>query len=257
MLRKNIFVFSLNLIRSIIMYISWIIFQPLFMLLAYPLTFLPTSIRYDNRVYFFITGWMARFFIWPTFLKFHFTGLENLPSYPAQPAIIIANHTSAIDIAIIDMLLNTYPHVWMVKESYGKMPIFGRLVRAMHIIVHRESPRKAVQALINAITRVQGHTRHLVIFPEGTRQASGKLSEFKEGFAITAEKLRRPIIPIALAGLHEAFPKGRIVCHSFKHQISVHIGKPFFMDEGESRQEFINRIHAWYEQTLDKSGLSE
>ena len=226
------------------------------MLLAYPFTFLPTSIRYDNRIYFFITGWMARFFVWPTFLKLHYTGLENLPAYPEQPAIIIANHTSAIDIAVIDMLLNTYPHVWMVKEEYGKMPIFGRLVRAMHVVVHRESPRKAVQALINAIARVQDHSRHLVIFPEGTRQANGKLSEFKEGFALTAEKLRRPIIPIALAGLHEAFPKGRIICHSFNHQIAVHIGKPFFMNEGESRQEFINRIHSWFQVTLDNSRTS-
>lgn len=246
----------INILRTLIMYLAWIIFQPIFMLLAYPFTFLPTSIRYDNRIYFFITGWMARFFVWPTFLKLHYTGLENLPSYPEQPAIIIANHTSAIDIAVIDMLLNTYPHVWMVKEEYGKMPIFGRLVRAMHIVVQRESPRKAVQALINAIARVQDHARHLVIFPEGTRQADGKLAEFKEGFALTAEKLQRPIIPIALAGLHEAFPKGRIICHSFNHQIAIHIGKPFFMNEGESRQEFINRIHAWFQVTLDNSRTS-
>lgn len=246
----------INVLRALVMYPVWSIFMPLFTLLAYPLTFLPQSIRYDNRVYFFITSMISRSFVWPTFLKIQYRGLENLPHYPTQPAIIVANHTSAIDIPLIDMLIGTYPHVWMSKELYGKIPLFGRLVRVMHILVHRHNPRKAIQALINALARVQGHARHLIIFPEGTRHADGTLGEFKEGFAIAAEKLQRPIIPIAINNLHKALPKGSIICHSVNNPISVHIGTPMFMHAEESRQDFIQRVHTWFQVTLDNSRTS-
>ena len=250
MLNKKSFIFLLNLLRSIAMYISWIIFQPMFTLLAYPLTFLPEKIRYDNRLYFFITKYMATMVIRPSFLTINIYGRENLPAYPEQPSIFIANHTSAFDIPLLDMLLGSYPHVWMSKEFYGKVPFFGRLVRVMHVVVQRDNPRKALQALIQAIDRVQGHSRHLLIFPEGTRHADGKLHEFHQGFAIAAEKLLYPVIPIAVSGFHTAFPKGSFICQSVGNPITIHIGKPLTMSPGESRQEFTQRVHAWYEQTL-------
>lgn len=257
MLNNTGLVLIINILRSMVMYTTWIILQPLFTLLAYPLTFLPEKMRYDNRLYFFITQYMATMFIKPSFLTLNIYGQENLPVYPEQPSVFIANHTSAFDIPLLDMLLGSYPHVWMSKELYGKVPLFGRLVRIMHIIVQRDNPRKALQALIQAIDRVQGHPRHLLIFPEGTRHADGKLHEFHQGFAIAAERLQRPVVPIAVSGFHKAFPKGSLICQSVGNPITIHIGKPLTINSGESRQEFTQRVHAWYEQVLDKSGMSE
>lgn len=242
--------YTINFLRSFIAYPLWFIFLPILALIAYPLTFLPKKNRYDNLFYFAITGFMARLFIWTTFLKIRYINKGDLPRYPEQPAIFVANHTSAIDIPLIDSLLSNYPHVWISKDLYGKIPIFGRLVRAMHITINRESPRKAIQALINAIDRVNQKSRHMIIFPEGTRNSDGVLGSFKEGFAIAAEKLNRPVIPVAIKNLHKAFPKGSIICQSFNNQIEVVIGKPMFIKEDESRADFINRVQDWFTITL-------
>lgn len=254
--KSNFFRTLQNLLRTLCMYLSWIIVQPFFLILLYPLTFLPKSIRYDNRLYFFLTNLMAKLFIWPAALDIHYSGLENISHHKSHPAIFIANHTSALDIPLIEALLGSFPRVWICKEEYKKIPLFGRLVSIMHVTVQRESPRKALQALLTAIARVQEKNRHLVIFPEGTRHSSGKLGDFKEGFAIAAEKLNRPIIPIACYGLYKVFPKGSIMCHSFNNPVYVHIGQPMSLKPNESRQEFVTRVHEWFQETLDNSRTS-
>ena len=48
--------------------------------------------------------------MWATFLPIHVEGKENLIE---QPAIIIANHQSSLDIPVIGALFDHHPHVWL------------------------------------------------------------------------------------------------------------------------------------------------
>jgi len=49
----------------------------------------------------------------------------------------------------------------------------------------------------------------LTLFPEGERSPDGAPRRFKKGAAVTALQTRVPIVPVALHGLFEIWPRGR------------------------------------------------
>ncbi|MBW1889305.1 MAG: 1-acyl-sn-glycerol-3-phosphate acyltransferase [Deltaproteobacteria bacterium] len=54
-------------------------------------------------------------------------------------------------------------------------------------------------------------------FPEGTRSRDGRLKQFKLGAFILAQKMRAPILPIAINGSKNALPKNSINFHGRHH----------------------------------------
>jgi 1-acyl-sn-glycerol-3-phosphate acyltransferase len=52
------------------------------------------------------------------------------------------------------------------------------------------------------------HNLVLTLFPEGERSPDGTPRRFKKGAAITALQMRVPIVPVALHGLFEIWPRG-------------------------------------------------
>ena len=50
--------------------------------------------------------------------------------------------------------------------------------------------------------------RVLVLFPEGERSIDGPPKTFKKGAAILAIHTQCPVVPVALEGFHEAWPRG-------------------------------------------------
>lgn len=245
--------FIMTLIKTMIMYLSWVVALLFFTLVSLPLVFLPKKWRYDNRLYFFLMNTLSRIMVKTSFVKIVIQGKQHLPTYPSSPSLIIANHTSALDIPLVDLLLGTYPHIWVSKDSYGKIPLFGRLMKNMHILVPRHNPKKAVAALAKAIKQAGEGNRHLIMFPEGTRHTDGAIHSFHQGFVVAAQKLNRPVIPIALVGLHEIFPRKSLLCFSSKRTVHVVIGKPMTMNTQESREDFIQRVQSWFEHQIEKT----
>jgi 1-acyl-sn-glycerol-3-phosphate acyltransferase len=54
---------------------------------------------------------------------------------------------------------------------------------------------------------------NLVIFPEGTRSTSRKMSKFRHGVSILATEFDVPVVPIYLTGLNKLRPKGSREIH--------------------------------------------
>ena len=50
--------------------------------------------------------------------------------------------------------------------------------------------------------------RVLVLFPEGERSIDGTPKTFKKGAAILAIHTQCPVVPVALEGFYEAWPRG-------------------------------------------------
>jgi 1-acyl-sn-glycerol-3-phosphate acyltransferase len=88
-------------------------------------------------------------------------------------------------------------------------------------------PRLAVAAIVvNALPFARrNHIRHsldlcrqllanpgniLILFPEGTRTATGQIGEFKPGIGLLAAGTNIPIVPCHLHGAFEAWPKGKL-----------------------------------------------
>ena len=53
------------------------------------------------------------------------------------------------------------------------------------------------------------HGRVLILYPEGERSIDGTPKIFKKGAAILSIHLQVPIVPVAIEGFHEAWPRGK------------------------------------------------
>ena len=53
------------------------------------------------------------------------------------------------------------------------------------------------------------HGRILILNPEGERSIDGTPRIFKKGAAILSAHLQVPIVPVAIEGFHDAWPRGK------------------------------------------------
>jgi long-chain acyl-CoA synthetase len=70
----------------------------------------------------------------------------------------------------------------------------------------------------------------VMIFPEGTRSADGKLQRFRDGIGLLAQESGVPVLPVALIGLGEMRSEGRRWFRSGR--LEVRVGKAIPVDEG-------------------------
>ena len=118
---------------------------------------------------------------------------------PGQSYLFAANHRSAFDIPV---LLSKLPiqFRWLAKDNLFKIPLFGwAMKRTGYIPINRSHPKQAYQSLLMAAKKVNEGTS-VVIFPEGTRQETDHLGEFKKGGFVLALKSKKPIVPIGIQG---------------------------------------------------------
>ena len=132
------------------------------------------------------------------------SGLENIDRHKTY--IVVANHQSLADIVV--MYKTRMQFKWVAKENLFKVPFIGWcLSLTKHIKLSRGNfgsikkiYREAAYWLRNGMS--------VVFFPEGTRSATGKISEFQNGAFKLAIREGKPILPIAISGTKEAIPKG-------------------------------------------------
>jgi 1-acyl-sn-glycerol-3-phosphate acyltransferase len=131
-------------------------------------------------------------------------GIENLPK--SGTTLFVANHQSYMDIPVMLSVLER-PVGFVAKEEIGKIPFFDQwIVHMKCVLIARGDTRKALTAILQAAKLLQqGHS--LVLYPEGTRSADGKLGEFKAGSLKAAQKGKAAIVPIAIDGARDIMPR--------------------------------------------------
>ncbi len=133
------------------------------------------------------------------------TGKEYLD--PSGRYIVIANHSSHLDIPILMALFPVTLH-FMAKKELFRIPFFGWGIRAMgHIAVDRSNPRNARKAISKAVEQMRTHNISVVLFPEGTRTTTGRIGEFKQASLALAVEAGMPVLPVLLSGSYDALPK--------------------------------------------------
>ena len=132
-------------------------------------------------------------------------GREHL----AQPAVIVANHRSAMEAIIIPAVLP--PKVRYVgKKEVGRVPFFGWVLRATgQILIDRSNPEAAI-ASIEASLASMPKGLSVFIFPEGTRSVDGTLGPFKKGAFHIAMRLGIPMVTMAIEGAQHLLPKAAL-----------------------------------------------
>lgn len=172
-------------------------------------------------------------------LRYRVEGLERLP---LGPCVILAKHQSAWETLAFGAIFP--PHTHVLKRELLFIPLFGWALALLRpIALDRGSPRRALEQLL-----VQGQARlHagqcVLIFPEGTRTASGTGTRFKVGGAALAVRSRVPVVPVA----HNAgsfWPRRSFVKRA--GTIAVRVGPP--IETAGRTPEAVNRAaESWIE----------
>jgi 1-acyl-sn-glycerol-3-phosphate acyltransferase len=142
--------------------------------------------------------------------RFHLKveGLDKLPKTGAY--ILSSNHQSYLDPLILASVLP--PDVFCRAFAVGTSDIFGqgfmrRLARSIKVVVL--DPDANLVPAMRAGAFGLRHGGVLILYPEGERSIDGKPRIFKKGAAILSIHLQVPIVPIAIEGFYEAWPRNR------------------------------------------------
>lgn len=149
------------------------------------------------------------------------TGAENL--LKDAPQILASNHQGAFDILALQAFI-PIQFRWVAKKSLFKIPIVGwSMSLAGYIGIERERASSAYKSIEAAAEKVKNGTS-VLIFPEGTRSATGELLPFKRGSFLLAVKSGVPVVPISIQGAKGIMKRGSVLIS--KGRIKVVVGKP-------------------------------
>jgi 1-acyl-sn-glycerol-3-phosphate acyltransferase len=152
-----------------------------------------------NIVYLTVRG----FFIAVAKILFRFEthGSEYIPA--SGSAIIASNHASYLDPPFIGMAASR-PIFYFAKAELFRS-VFGAVLRYVNAVpVNRDHlDLKTLKTILDILN--SGNV--IVMFPEGTRSATGELQPAKPGVGMIAYHARVPVIPAYISGSHEVLPK--------------------------------------------------
>ena len=153
-------------------------------------------------------------------------GKENIPA--DTPVMYAANHRSFYDIILA---YATVPNqtAFISKMEIKKMPCVAQWMYFLNcLFMDRGDVKQNLNVILSAISLVkEGYS--IYIAPEGTRNATDTLLEFKEGSMKIATKGKCPIIPVCLCNTENIFENN--LPWIKRGKILIEYGKPIYPEE--------------------------
>ncbi len=132
-----------------------------------------------------------------------------------KPAILIANHSSFLDILAIGGLSPKI--IFLVNDWVYNSPVFGATVKKAGFYPVSEGLENGVEHLRQKVK--EGYS--IMIFPEGTRSESNQIKRFHKGAFYLAEEFNLDILPVLIHGASETLPKGDFIIHDGSITVSI------------------------------------
>jgi long-chain acyl-CoA synthetase len=135
-------------------------------------------------------------------------GQEHLPA--SGPFLLCANHQTRYDglFLLAALPFRVLRETFVVAAAeYFETPFTKRLARSLNIV--------PIDPDANLVTAMQAGAsglrlgKVLMLFPEGERSIDGDIKTFRKGAAILSAHLDAPIVPVAVDGLFDLWPRGR------------------------------------------------
>lgn len=131
--------------------------------------------------------------------KLEVHGKENIPN--SNEFIVAANHLSTLDPPLMCAVMNR-PVAYMAKKELFENPFMRWWLNWLGAFsVDREHLGVST---IKTVLTIKKTDWVLGIFPQGTRQESGEISNITKGFASLAKSTKCGILPIGIIGTQEA-----------------------------------------------------
>ena len=169
------------------------------------------------------------------FFRVRVAGLEKLPA--SGPYLICPNHQSYVDPFVLCGVLpyRVFKDVFVVgAPEYFEAPLTRWFARTANLVP--VDPDSNLVPAMKASAFGLAHGKILVMFPEGERSIDGTVKKFKKGAPILAQHLGVPIVPVALKGIYEWWPRNQpinwaLVAPWSGHRAAIDIGEPMTLAE--------------------------
>jgi long-chain acyl-CoA synthetase len=166
--------------------------------------------------------------------------VSQLTSVPDRPVLIVANHVTTYDAALVMYALPPRMRGHLAMAMSGEMLLDLRKGRNQgNVFLNLLAPAGyfLITALFNVFPLPQrtgfrrsfahaaaamDHGYHVIVFPEGRRSDDGRPLPFKSGGGLLWSELRSPALPAYLEGLGEMKAAGQPWFRSGR--LSIHIG---------------------------------
>ena len=149
-------------------------------------------------------------------IKLDIEGQEHL----REPAVIVSNHQSTLEIFIIPAVLPTTVR-YVGKKEVARIPLVGWAMRATgQILIDRQDSRGAIAALTESLAGLPKGVS-VFVFPEGTRSPDGELGPFKKGAFHIALQLGLPVVALTLDGAQQLMPKTALLPRTGTVQVRI------------------------------------
>jgi len=194
----------LSFFRTFVTYTFFVGGAILLTIVGFILKLIPVGKQRIKNIYHSLLRVSAWFVIYvePN-VKKRITGIT--PETFSRPSVIIANHTSFLDILLTVML---HPKLILLTNQWvWDSPVFGGVVRLADYYPVSEGAEDSVDRLKQRVE--EGYS--IVVFPEGSRSPDGKIRRFHKGAFYLAETFNIPIRPLLIHGASDAIPKGSFI----------------------------------------------
>ena len=158
--------------------------------------------------------------------------------------VYFANHTSHLDALVLwaslPKQLRNLTRPVAAADYWQAGPVRRYMASVFNALLVDRTKIKVHNSPIDVMIREIRDKYSLIVFPEGGRNATGELREFKSGLYYLGKK--RPdleLVPVYFDNLNRVMPKGEFLPVPLLSSISI--GAPIWLEAGEGKNEFLSR----------------
>ncbi|MCA9105496.1 MAG: 1-acyl-sn-glycerol-3-phosphate acyltransferase [Planctomycetales bacterium] len=147
--------------------------------------------------------------------------------FPRQcGALVCSNHQSHFDPVLVGLVLPERLN-YVARKTLFKFFLFRWLIEYLDAIpIDRDG--MGLGGIKETLKRL-GRSESVLIFPEGTRTADGEIGRLRPGFYAIARRSGKPIVPVAIDGAYQAWPKGQPL--PGLSRIAICVGEPITAEQ--------------------------
>ncbi|MBR7145604.1 MAG: 1-acyl-sn-glycerol-3-phosphate acyltransferase [Lentisphaeria bacterium] len=188
--------------------------------------------------------------------KLHLRNLDNINKLNGQPAVIVANHMSLLETALLHAVMRPrLDFTFVIKRSLFDVKYFGDIMRSLEAIaVDRVNPRDDFKAVLTEGKERLARGKSIVLFPQATRSEVFIPENFNTIGIKLAKSAGVPVLPLALKT--DFLGNGKLIRDMGpvrrKHEVYFEFGEPVMVtDSGKELHENIikfiqERLDNWY-----------
>jgi 1-acyl-sn-glycerol-3-phosphate acyltransferase len=191
--------------------------------------------------WYFSRLWFGTWFRW----RVH--NPERVPLH--GPVILAANHASFIDPFVIGAGVHREIN-YLARESLFRFPVVRQVLHSWNAVpVDRDGGGgRGLKDILDRLKAGGG----IVLFPEGTRTATGQLQPARSGVGLTVIKSTAPVVPVRIFGTFEAYGRHHLLPRP--RRIAVKYGHPMQFEalRAEAPTASRERTKAIYQEVADE-----